>query len=158
MADRRLAQAAGAIYGTILVTAVVTALSEDEGASPTEIAVAAILTSLVFWLAHVYSRVLAISVGERAFTWAVARDTAVEEWPMVQSAGPPVAALLLAPIGVVSDYTAENLAIGAGLAALFFWGLLLGRRRGLAPLGLLLVATVNVAFGGAIVLLKIAVH
>jgi hypothetical protein len=158
MPDRRLAQVAGAIYGTILITALVTALSEDEEADPTEIALAAVLTSFVFWLAHVYARVLAGSVGDRRFTWADARDTALEEWPMVQSAVPAVAALLLGPIGVVSNYTAESLAIGAGIAALFFWGVVLGRRRGLTLLGQLLVASVNVAFGAAIVAMKIAIH
>jgi hypothetical protein len=157
MADRKPAKLARAIYGTILVTAVVAALSEDEDANPLEIGLAVLATSLVFWLAHVYASMLATSVGGR-LTFAHARELAMEEWPLVQSSALPIAALLLAPVGVVSDYTAESLAIGVGLATLFLWGLLFGRRQGLAPLGLLLVATVNVAFGAAIVALKTAFH
>jgi hypothetical protein len=157
VADRKPAKLARAIYGTILVTAVVAALSEDEDADPLEIALAVLVTTLVFWLAHVYASMLANAVGGRV-TFADARELALEEWPLVQSAALPIAALLLAPVGVVSDYTAESLAIGVGLATLFLWGLLFGHRQGLAPFGLLLVATVNLAFGAAIVALKTAFH
>jgi hypothetical protein len=50
---------AGAIYGNIVVTAVVASLPEDDDTSSLELVVAALGTVLVFWLAHVYARVLA---------------------------------------------------------------------------------------------------
>jgi hypothetical protein len=99
VSNRTPVELAGAIYGTILVTALIAALSEDEGADPLEIGAAVILSTLVFWLAHVYARLLAIQVSERRLSIAEVRDTAVEEWPMVQSVALPVAVLVLAPVG-----------------------------------------------------------
>ena len=75
-------RASSAIYGTILVTAVIVALSEDPNASARELAEAVATTTVVFWLAHAYSDY----IGRRAATrdparWetirlALARDVA----------------------------------------------------------------------------------
>jgi hypothetical protein len=50
---------ASAIYGTILSTALIAAYSEDPGSDPLQVAVAVVVTSLVFWIAHAYAGVLA---------------------------------------------------------------------------------------------------
>lgn len=42
-----------AIYGNVLATSLVVAFSEDDDYSTLDIAVAVLVTGLVFWLAHV---------------------------------------------------------------------------------------------------------
>jgi hypothetical protein len=53
------ANLARSIYGNVLATSLVVAFSEDEDYSTTEVAVAVLVTGLVFWLAHVYASLIA---------------------------------------------------------------------------------------------------
>jgi hypothetical protein len=150
---------AGAIYGTLLSTAVVAGFSEEESVDPLEIAIAVLVTGFVFWLAHVYAAVLpqGYSTGRRA-TGAEMRGRAVQEWPMVQAAVPPVLVLLLGSVGALSKQEAVTVAIALGVLALFGWGLVIGGREGLGRLARVGVAVVDAVFGLAIVLLKVLVH
>jgi hypothetical protein len=153
------ANVAGAVYGQILVTSIVAALSEEETLGAHEIFIGVLGTMLVFWLAHVYAAAVArrlsrpevLTVGE---TLAIARD----EWPMVQSAAPALLALGLAWAGVLSTRAGIDLAIAAGIGALFAWGLVIARRSGLSPAGTVGSMALSGAFGLVIVGLKIVVH
>ena len=77
------------------------------------IALLAVVTSLVFWLAHVYAHGIADSVarGERVSPVHL-RHIARRESSIVEAAAPPVAALLLGALGVISTNTAVWLAFG----------------------------------------------
>jgi hypothetical protein len=150
---------AGAIYGTIVATAVVEGLSEDPEASSMDIVVATIGTTVVFWLAHVYANVL----GRRAEirrppTWDEAWTVARDEWPMVEAGVIIAVPSLLAAAGLLSHDTGVNLAIFLGIAILFGCGLLLARREGLRWGGALLAAAISGALGLVIVGLKTLVH
>src|SRR4051794_110275 len=57
-ARERAKRVADGVYGTILVLAVVAALSKDDHATAGAIAAGALTTSVVFWLAHIYADVL----------------------------------------------------------------------------------------------------
>ena len=94
---------AGTVYGTIVVMATVAAGSR--GAETDAGALAAIVgvTVLVLWFAHVYSHTLAESLErgrrlDRAELVSVAR----RELAIVAAAVAPVAALVLAALGIVS--------------------------------------------------------
>ena len=156
---REEANAAGAIYGTILVMAVIGGLSAKKSIGAGQILAAVLATTFVFWLAHVYSHMLAVRLeGSQASAWETIRRSMTHEWPMVESALLPALALLLGVIGLVSRDTAVNIAIGTGVAALFVWGLQVGRRLGL-PRGLMvLTGLVNCAFGVLLVVLNTLVH
>jgi hypothetical protein len=150
---------AGAIYGTILSTALIAAYSEYDATDPAQIASAVVVTALIFWVAHAYAGLLA---EEAAHGWgsglAIARRNLADEWPLVVGSVPPVLPLLLAPLGVVSDYTAENLAIGTGVALLAICGFAIARRRRLGPLATLAAVAASAGFGMVIVGLKAFVH
>jgi hypothetical protein len=156
---RKPANLARAIYGNVLATSLVAAFSEDDDYSTTEIAVSVLVTGLVFWLAHVYSSLLAerYAVGRR-LTRSETGAEFYSEWPVVQAFFPPVIVLLLGTIGLLSRDTAIWLAIAAGLGALVIWSLEIGHREQLSLLELAVMTFVNALFGLVIVLLKTLVH
>ena len=158
MSPRKLGEMSSAIYGTIMATAVIAALSEDQDADPLEVAGALVLTSIVFWLAHVYSQLLAASAGGERVSGAQAAETLVEEWPMVRAAVAPLIVLVLGALGVMHGDTAISLALGTSVASLFVWGLVAARRQGRSRLAQLAIAAANCGFGLLIVGLKLLVH
>lgn len=149
-------RASSAIYGTILVTAVIVALSEDPAASDTELMEAAATSAVVFWLAHAYSGF----IGRRAAVrdpgrWESFRVALALDFPMVQAAVPPLIALLLGAIDLLSRDHAVTAALVLGILELFVWGCLAARGSLIrsASIGL-----VNCLFGVAIILLKALIH
>ena len=127
---------AGAIYGTILATAVTAGLSEDPSLSPGEAAFTVLVTSLVFWLAHTYSEVLAGGLGaERSLTLRDLRRTAAQEATVLESAIVPVLPLVVGWLGLVHRKVAFNGAIVLGVVALFVVGFLLARKEGYGTVG-----------------------
>jgi hypothetical protein len=147
---------ADAIYGTILVLAVVAALSKDDAATAGAILGGALATSVVFWIVHVYAEVLDREVaGDSPGGWVAVREAAWQEFPLVEAALLPMVPLLLGAIGVLGRSTAINLSLAIGFFDLAAWGYHAGRtmhqsrlRAGLqaagaAGLGVLMVALKN---------------
>jgi hypothetical protein len=147
------------IYGTILITALVAGLSEDEDIDAWRILVSVTATALVFWAAHVYAEVLSqrLAAG-RALSWSETFNAMDDELPMILAGLPAGIALGLAALGFYSTDTGVTLAIGAGVAALFAYGIVLGHREGAGRWQILLGASINGAFGLVIVALKAFVH
>jgi hypothetical protein len=153
------ANAARAIYGQILVTSMVGALSEDSDIDAEYILVSVGATMLVFWLAHVYAAALAqgLEVG-RHLRWPEFRALAIDEWPLVQATFPTAIVLALGALGVVSTETAVDVAIAVGVVALFSWGLAIGRDSGSSWPAALFGAAISAGFGLVVVGLKAIVH
>jgi hypothetical protein len=153
------ARFARTIYGTILSTALIAAYSEYPDADPGQMAVAVVVTAAIFWLAHAYAAVLAEEAehGDGNLTHT-ARQTLADEWTLVLGSIPPALPLLLAPLGLVSDFTAEDLAIATGIALLAACGFVIARQRRLGVLGTLVAVGASAAFGLVIVGLKAFVH
>ena len=147
-----------AIYGTILVTAVIAALSEDADAGRLELLAVAIDTSLVFCLAHVYAE----HVGQRAATydrsqWQSFPTLMAQEGPMLVAAMLPVAGLALGAVHLIGRDAAVTVALSAGVVELFVWGFIAGlHARG--PRQALWVGLANAALGLLLVFLKVLVH
>ena len=113
------------------------------------------MTVLVFWLAHVYAHALAWSLdSNEPFSRREIRPVARKEWPLLQAAVVPTIALIAGGIGLIRTQTAYWLAIGYGVAALVWWGLLIARKEHLSRLATCAVVLANAFFGLAIVLLK----
>jgi hypothetical protein len=148
------ANPARAIYGTILVMAVITALSHDDSVTSAQLIAGVLATT------HVYAEVLGNRVegGSGVPTMANIATAARGEWPLVEASLLPVLCLLLGVIGVVKTDTAVAIAIGVGVAELFGYGIIAGRRLGLSRGGIVVVGVVNGALGLLIVLLKVLVH
>ena len=149
---------AGAVYGQILATAVLAGLSESEDLSSGELFAGVAVTTLVFWLAHVYAQALAERLGmDRGLRFSEVREVALAEWPMVEAAVPTLLARALGGVGLLSRDAAVRLGIGLGVAGLMAWGFVIARRSGMSPLATVGAVALNAAFGLAIVLLKVAV-
>ena len=150
---------ASAIYGQILITAIVAALSEDPAAATGYLLLSAVTTILVFWVAHIYARGMArgIALGTSAKPGEL-REFMATERPMLTAAIPTVFVLVLGTLGVFSRNTTVSLAIGTGLAMLFLWGLLFGRYTSSSWPTALLSATLTGSLGLVIVALKAIVH
>ena len=149
---------AGAIYGTILATSVVAAA----GHNPETIDRAALLvlgTSVIFWLAHVYSLGLAARMVLRR---PVRRDELISlaraEWPMLQSSWPILLALMLGVVGVIDRATAVVVALAVGIVALFAYGLVIARQEDMGWPRALLNAMIAGMFGVATLALKVFAH
>ena len=158
--DHEHANPARAIYGTILVMAVITALSHDDSVTSAQLIAGVLATTFVFWVAHVYAEVLGTRLagdGGRP-TLASITVAARGEWPLVESALLPVLCLLIGVVGLVETKTAVAIAIGAGVVELFGYGIAAGRQLKLSLRGTIVVGVVNGALGLLIVLLKVLVH
>jgi hypothetical protein len=150
---------ARAIYGTILVMAVISALAHDASITSAELIAGVAATTIVFWIAHVYAEVLGNRLqGEHAVSWANVRAASNHEWPIVEAALPPVLALLLGVLGILDTDSAVNVAIAVGILELFLWGIAVGRRLGLSITATLAAGVVNGALGVVIAGLKMLVH
>jgi outer membrane lipoprotein SlyB len=157
--EEQARRVADAVYGTILVIAVVAALSKDDAATPGAILAGALATSLVFWIVHVYAEMLSRrTAGDRRPTWPVLRGAAVQEWPLVEAALAPLVPLLLGAFGIFERSTSITLSIVIGLIDLAGWGFLAGRQMGESRVRAVLTAAGAVSLGVVMVLLKNLVH
>jgi hypothetical protein len=149
---------AGFTYGTIIVLSVLVAGSRAFPDDAGHIAVLVAVTSVVFWLAHVYAHGLAHSVvhDEHLSLDELAR-IGRREGSIVEAAVPPLAALLLGAVGVLSTKTATWLAFGLGLAVLAVQGVVFARVERLNWPATLLVVAANVGLGVVLVGLKLFV-
>jgi hypothetical protein len=146
-----------AVYGSVLVTALVGSAFESHADSRT-MTLTLLGTTVVFWLAHVWSEVVGRRLGGLSASWRELREVVVSEWPIVEAGFLPAGLLGLAWLGVYSRDTGAELALAASLLQLVGWGFLAGwrseHRLGLA----LLTGVVDGVLGLAIVGLEIAIH
>lgn len=156
---QRVKRIADGVYGTVLVLAVVAALSKDARASAASILGGTLATSFVFWLVHVYAHVLARrAVGDTARTRALVGQAAHDEWPLVEAALLPAVPLTLWVIGALGRQAAITLALLVGLANLAVMGFVAARAGGQSwPRAALSAAAVS-GVGTVMVLLKNLVH
>jgi hypothetical protein len=158
---RRLAIVAanprGAIYGTIVASAVIAA-SAAGGKSPDLILMATVATLLVFWLAHVYAHFLDHEVRHDRTRWKVLASIMGQELSMLVAPAFPILFLLLGALGLLPEPLAVRLALWTGVAQLFAWGIEVGRRRGQAWPAALLAGLINGALGLVIVVLEVLLH
>lgn len=149
----------GGLYGTVLVLAVIIALSKSGKAEASVILGGVVVTTLVFYVVHVYADVLARRVSEPESSWsALTREVGHEEVAIVEAAILPAIPLLLGTLGVMDREAASWSAIGCGLVSLFGWGTLVGRALGYGTFRSVVFGTLNIALGGLMVVLKVLVH
>ena len=148
----------GFIYGTIVVLAVVVAGARAYPHGAGKIAVLAAVTSVVFWVAHVYSHSVAYAVShDRHLSLATLGRIARREASLLEAAVPPVAALLLGAVGVLSTQSAVWVAVAVGLVVLAVQGIVFARVERLGWLGTMAIVGANVALGVVLIGLKLLV-
>jgi hypothetical protein len=149
---------AAAVYGSILAAGVVASLDVgDVDAAAMTISLGG--TMLVFWLAHVWSEAISDRMHDpRPYTWRRLRDVASWHWPMVQASAGPLAALLLADVGVWTLATGVTVALTVSVVQLVGWGIAVGWRTFDRWPAALLSGVVDGLLGVALVVLKTLVH
>jgi hypothetical protein len=125
----REAPRSGGLYGTVLVLAVIIALTKSGKAEASILLGGIVITSLVFWLVHVYADTLAARVAGPDSSWLeLARVHALHELPILEAPIGPAIPLALGTVGILSRQAASWAAIGVCLVALFGWGTAVARR------------------------------
>jgi hypothetical protein len=150
-AHDRVERLAGAIYGTIVVAGVLASSEYDDHPEALDTGSYALATVIVFWLAHAWAQTLGRRIVGRGSTTQALRHSLARDWPLVQSALPPLAAMALAMLFGAADETAIDIAFWVCVASLGAWGAVVAHREqasaartlttamGCALLGLLLV-------------------
>jgi hypothetical protein len=148
---------AGTLYGTVLVTSVLAAVSGTERVG---LVIAAVLvTALVFALAHAWAHALAASHGARAPLQRHALLRSIgHEFPIVRAALPATIVLLPAAFDVYSVATALWIAVFLNVALLFTWGAGLRQLAGGTTLQVLNAGLVSASLGLVLAALKVLVH
>jgi hypothetical protein len=146
----------GAIYGTIVATAVIAATGAHQ--TPGLTLAATVATLLVFWLAHVYADFLDHGLRRAGFDWKVLPGIMARELSMLAAPALSIVFLLLGALGLLDAQLAVRLALWNGVLQLVGWGIDVGRRDGQAWPGALLTGLVNGAFGVAITALEVLLH
>jgi hypothetical protein len=148
-----------AIYGLILATSVIALSREYDDSNAGRVGATVLVTGVVFFLAHVYARVLAASVTQhRKPGRSELRDALRHDWPLVEITIPLLLILALGVLGVVRDSAAVLAAMLAALVELAAAGAYAARMGGSGLGGAIVSAAVAVSLGSAVVLLKILVH
>jgi hypothetical protein len=148
-----------AIYGLILATSVIAVSREYDSSNSGRIAITVLVTGIVFWLAHVYARVLAGSISnQRMLNRSELREALRHDWPLVEVTVPLVVILALGAIDVVPDRAAILAATLAALVELAAAGWYAARASGAGLRWTVASAGIAVVLGGAVVLLKALVH
>ena len=148
----------GFIYGTIVALAVVVAGARAYPHAAGHIAILVAATSVALWVAHVYAHGLALSVSrDEHLTFAELRHIARREGSIVEAALPPLGALLLGALGLISTQVAVWGAFGFGLVVLAAQGITVARVERLGRLGTVAVVAGNVSLGVLLVGLKLVV-
>jgi uncharacterized membrane protein len=158
VAGRRQPNLAGAIYGTIVATAVVAGLGEAS-TSPVRALLLLCATVVFLWAAHVYALLLAerINGRHRMKRADIARVMALER-PLLYAGLPLALPLAAGSLGLIGTGLSLGLALLVGVLALVGWGAVFARREGQGPTGIITAALLNGVVGFIIVALKAAVH
>jgi len=146
----------GAVYGTIVASAVIAATAGHE--PPAIILAGTVTTLLVFWLAHVYADVLDHGLRQAGFDLKMVPAIMGRELSMLAAPALSILFLLLGALGLLDEGLAVRLALWNGVAQLVGWGVDVGRRSGQSWPAALLTGLINGAFGVVVIVLEALLH
>ncbi|GGT07992.1 hypothetical protein GCM10010271_08210 [Streptomyces kurssanovii] len=145
----------GGVYGSMLAASVVIGAGSLGSFPRTELVLLLLVTSLVFWIAHVHAQLFGERLAQQAPNRRVVLRVCREEWPIVKAAVPPAAAVAVSPLLGLDVPGALWAALSVAVAGQVGWSMAAARRAG-APRRLVAVtASVNLLLGLLIVCFKI---
>lgn len=148
---RRHAQPA--IAGTIVCGAVIAA-SGGKGLSVGALAVAVLATSLVYWIAHIYTDTLAVVATRHQSLRAATRQAASHTWFLAAISLIPLVVLVLSGLLGAQTQTAAYAALLATTLLLAGYGAMAGRQGGLGTVGLICAAMGGAGLGLLLIAVK----
>ena len=156
---RTSGSASEGIYGLILATSVIAVSREYGTADAGRVAVAVLVTAVVFSLAHVYATTLGRGVSEEwTLTRAEIAQALRDHWSLVEVVIPLLLVLGLGAIGVIPDRAALTAATVIALVELAAAGGYAAIRHGAGARGTVVSAAIALSLGLVVVLLKVLVH
>lgn len=131
-AERRArADYTGGVYGSLLAASVVVGAGTLGSFPRAELVLLLLLTGVVFWIAHVHAQLFGARLARRT---ALDRGTVLracrDEWPIVDAAIPPAAAVALSPLLGLDVKGALWLALSVAVAGQVSWSVAAARRAG----------------------------
>jgi hypothetical protein len=157
LAGRSSPNLAGAIYGTIVATAVAAGLDDKSSVSAARAFWILLGSGVFLWAAHVYAFLLADRLhGRHRMKRDDIRRVISREWPLFQSTFPLAVPLALGALGLIDRDSALGLATFVGVVTLAAWGVVFSYREGYGLAGIGAAATANAIVGLFIIGLKVA--
>jgi hypothetical protein len=148
----------GAVYGVILIGALLAAESGRHETYVDTIASAA-LAACLYWVAHSYASVLGGRLaGEETLTIAALTRALAHDWALVRGALVPLIALAISWAAGAAQESAVTVALWSAIVSLIAFELLAGLRSHSSARELTIEVGVGVAMGLAILALKIVLH
>ncbi|HEY5835058.1 MAG TPA: hypothetical protein VIW71_14330 [Streptomyces sp.] len=148
----------GAIYGSLLAASVVVGAGTPGSFPRWELVVLLLGTGVVFWAAHVFSRLTGARTVHQPVSREEVRRVCADERPIVEAAVPPAGAVAISPFLGLGFQGTAWLALAVALAGQVGWATLAAVRAG-ASRGLILAAgAVNLLLGLVIVVFKAALQ
>ena len=148
----------GAVFGTVTAAAVIAATSAHEDGLDA-ILIATVGTLIVFWLAHIYERILeGHHEGTTRLTWTTIWLAVVDELPVIEAPLPSVLLLVAGAVGLLGYDAAVNLALWMAVAQLVIWSLVAARRQKWSWTASVVFAAISALFGMGIIALKALLH
>ncbi|MFE9636429.1 hypothetical protein [Streptomyces sp. NPDC006463] len=111
----------GAVYGSLLAASVIATAGAVGPFPRLQLVVMLLTTGLVFWITHVYVRIVGDRLAHQTLSWAAIRFEAHRELPIIGAALPPIAAVMVCTaLGLGPEATAW-VALGVALAGQVVW-------------------------------------
>ena len=148
-----------AIYGTVLITVIISTEQEQHDASVG--LVLAALTAFVFWLAHVFAHTVArhgVRRGREVPLGLALREAVFHSTGFLTGPLAPLIVLALAPIGLLSDDVAYDSAQSVSLVVLFVLGALALAERGRRWFVCILGGLLTTGVGVLVIALELILH
>ncbi len=153
-AERRMASE---IYGLIVASSVLAVGYSTDGIRG--VAGSVLSTLIVYWLAESYAHIMAMRhIRGRRINWRHARHELRTGWPLVSASFIPLLAVIVAGSVGASVSNAQTVGLIAATVLLFISGWISSRNSDLHGIKRLLIALLAAAFGGALIILKAALH
>lgn len=152
---RARADYTGGVYGSMLASSVIIGAGTLGAYPRVELVLLLLLTGLVFWIAHVHAQLFGARLAQRGPDRRVVLEVCREEWPIVNAAVPPAAAVAVSPVLGLDVPGALWLALSVAVAGQVGWSAAAARRAD-ASWGLVAVtASVNLLLGLLIIGFKL---
>ncbi|MGW6980774.1 hypothetical protein ACWGE1_15205 [Streptomyces sp. NPDC054932] len=147
----------GAVYGSLLAASVVVGAGTLGPYPRLQLVVLLLATGVVFWAAHVFSRLFGARIVRR-LSWDVIRRTSREEGPIIKAAVPPAVAAAISPWLGLGPQGVAWLALAVALVGQVGWATLAASRAGASRRLMLVAGAINLFLGLLIVLLKVVLQ
>ncbi|KPC58411.1 hypothetical protein [Streptomyces chattanoogensis] len=148
----------GAVYGSLLAASVVVGAGTLGSYPRLELVVLLLGTAVVFWAAHVFSRLFGARMVQRAMSRQEVRRVCAEERPILEAAVPPAVAVAIGSLFGLDVQGTAWLALTVALAGQVGWATLAAVRAGAARRLILVAGTANLLLGLVIVVFKVALQ